>query len=129
MWRTKRYFPSAGGNVNSPCRMGVCYGVVKLWCLKQVGAKVLEELHDGHPRVSRKNSLARGVVWWLGIDQQVEEKVKGRESEVTSSGTNHSLDHFSLREGMRMRLYIFFPFAFKTMHGSGRAVKNRAGLL
>ena len=40
-------------------------------------AKVLEELHDGHPGVSRMKSLARGVVWWPGIDQQLEEKVKG----------------------------------------------------
>ena len=39
-------------------------------------AKVLKEPHDGHSGVSRIKCLARSVVWWPGIDHDVEEKVK-----------------------------------------------------
>ena len=35
--------------------------------------KVLDELHEGHPRVSRMKGLARGVVWWLGMDKYIGE--------------------------------------------------------
>ena len=39
-------------------------------------SKVLDELHDGHPGMSRMKSLARGLVWWPGIDKNLEDKVK-----------------------------------------------------
>lgn len=38
--------------------------------------KLLEELHQGHPGISRMNSLARSFVWWPGIDRDLEAKVK-----------------------------------------------------
>ena len=40
-------------------------------------AKVLDELHDGHPGITRMKALARSLVWWPGIDKDLEEKVKG----------------------------------------------------
>ena len=39
-------------------------------------SKVMDEVHEGHPGISRIKSLARGVVWWPGIDADLEKKVK-----------------------------------------------------
>ena len=36
----------------------------------------LEMLHEAHPGIVRMKSLARGYVWWPGIDQQIESRVK-----------------------------------------------------
>ena len=37
---------------------------------------VLTELHSGHPGVSRMKSLACGLVWWPGMDGEIEKMVK-----------------------------------------------------
>ena len=39
-------------------------------------SKVMDELHEGHPGISRIKGLVRGVVWWPGIDADLEKKVK-----------------------------------------------------
>ena len=38
--------------------------------------KILEELHEGHPGISRMKSLARSFVWWPGLDKALEQKVR-----------------------------------------------------
>ena len=37
--------------------------------------KVLQELHDTHPGISRIKALARSYVWWLNIDSHIERTV------------------------------------------------------
>jgi len=37
---------------------------------------MLDQLHQGHPGVSRMKSLARSFVWWPGMDKAIAEKVK-----------------------------------------------------
>ncbi len=38
--------------------------------------QVIEQLHEAHPGIARMKALARGLVWWPGIDSDLEEKVK-----------------------------------------------------
>ena len=38
--------------------------------------RILQELHDGHPGISRMKSLARSFMWWPNMDQEIERMVK-----------------------------------------------------
>ena len=38
--------------------------------------RVLGELHEGHPGISRIKGISRGMVWWPGINQDIERQVK-----------------------------------------------------
>ncbi len=38
--------------------------------------QLLHKLHEGHPGMSRMKCLARGFLWWLGMDSSIEEKVR-----------------------------------------------------
>ena len=40
-------------------------------------ARVLQQLHDGHPGIFRMKSIARSsIAWWPDVDQQIEETGK-----------------------------------------------------
>ena len=52
-----------------------------LWGLRVViphvlRSRVLSMLHDGHPGMTAMKQLARGVVWWPGLDGQIEDCVR-----------------------------------------------------
>ena len=36
---------------------------------------MLQLLHEGNPGITRMKALARGVVWWPGMDSELESKV------------------------------------------------------
>ena len=38
--------------------------------------RILDELHEGHPGISRMKSLARSFVWWPDLDKSLEWKLK-----------------------------------------------------
>ena len=38
--------------------------------------RVIEQLHDGHPGISRMKSLARSFVWWSRMDEDIADRVK-----------------------------------------------------
>lgn len=46
----------------------------------ELQTKVLDELHDNHPGITRMKALARSFVWWPAMDKAIEQKVKSCQS-------------------------------------------------
>ena len=59
-------------SVEGDCLLWGCRVVVP----KAGRAKVLEMLHDSHPGITRMKAIARSTVWWPGIDNALQDKVK-----------------------------------------------------
>ena len=38
--------------------------------------RVLDVLHDGHPGICRMKELARSLVWWPGLDDDIQKRVQ-----------------------------------------------------
>ena len=67
-------------------------GGVILWGLRVVIApqfqeRLLAELQEQHPGIYRMKALGRSYVWWPGIDQQIEGKVKGCHSCIRTANS------------------------------------------
>ena len=57
-------------------------------------APILRLLHEGHPGISRMKALARSVVWWPGLDVELDNKVKSCTAcQDTRSAPSKSLLH------------------------------------
>ena len=42
----------------------------------QLQSRVLDEIHEGHPGITRMKSFARSYVWWPGLSSDLENKVQ-----------------------------------------------------
>jgi hypothetical protein len=48
---------------------------------------ILDELHEGHPGMSRMKSLGRSFVWWPGFDADVEDRVRSCNACINVQGS------------------------------------------
>jgi len=80
---------------------------------------VLQELHEGHPGISKMKALARMYVWWPGINSEIEKSVRlCREcQEVQSSPPPAPLNPWKWPTRPWARLHLDFagPFEGKTI--------------
>ena len=66
-WRRKEGLSVEGDSILWGCRVVVPISLQK---------RVLEELHQGHPGVVKMKTLARGHVWWPGLDKALEQQAR-----------------------------------------------------
>eukprot|EP00731_Ephydatia_muelleri_P018868 Em0011g908a len=78
---------------------------------------VIKILHEAHPGISRMKSLARVIVWWPGIDKDLEEKVAAcEECQVDHKSPTPVLLHpweFPSRPWSRVHVDFAGPFLGK----------------
>ena len=76
--------------------------------------KILEELHEAHPGVSKMKALARSYVWWPGMDKEIEEMVQRCEpcQRVLKSPPKVPLKPWSWPDSPWKRIHVdyFGPF-------------------
>ena len=59
--------------MNCQCNQDVSFGDIESWYIPPQGrTTVLQELHGGHPGITRMKSLARGLIWWPKLDEEIE---------------------------------------------------------
>ena len=70
--------------------------------------RIVKELHESHPGISRIKSLARGYVWWPGLDQQLEEQVRNCATcqQARNKPAAAPLHHWEWPERPWVRLHI-----------------------
>ena len=70
--------------------------------------RIVQELHESHPGISRIKSLARGYVWWPGLDQQLEEQVRNCATcqQARNKPATAPLHHWEWPERPWVRLHI-----------------------
>ena len=80
---------------------------------------VLQELHEGHPGISKMKALARMYVWWPGMDTDIEKSVRrcGECQQVQSSPPPAPLNPWRWPSRPWARLHLDFagPFQGKTI--------------
>ena len=77
---------------------------------------VLEVLHDGHPGVTKMKQLARSIVWWPGIDKDLENKVRQCEQCALAQKSPVHVHHSTHGNG----LVILGPDYMSTMQDHSR---------
>ena len=80
---------------------------------------VLQELHEGHPGISKMKALARMYVWWPGMNADIEKSVRrcGECQQVQSSPPPAPLNPWRWPSRPWARLHLDFagPFQGKTI--------------
>ena len=76
--------------------------------------KILEMLHSTHMGMSSMKSLARGYLWWPGLDSEIERVAKRCEAcSLNQRLTNRAAPHPWIRPtGPWERVHIYFAGAF-----------------
>ena len=88
---TKRYYNKRN---ELTIEDGVILWRVRVIVSEQLRNKVLEELHQNHPSISRMKSLSRIHTWFPNIDHEIENIVKSsRSCEKVSNEPNKSQRH------------------------------------
>jgi len=79
--------------------------------------KMLEQLHQGHPGITRMKVPARSFVWWPGMEQQLEQKVKScsscQQHQNTPAAAPQHLWEWPKRSWARVHVDYVGPFLGK----------------
>ena len=92
---------------------------ILLWGMRVVvpaslQAKVLTELHDGHPGMNKMKQIARSHVWWPNIDRDIEKASKacGSCQEVRNSPPEAPLHPWTWPSNPWVRVHVDFAGPF-----------------